>query len=137
MLNVFPTAWPPRLRAILRRPVSLLVNFLVTTRRTASVVLAFWNVVARLLAPLAAVMSVTGWGYWMGPHPVVNRRLMLRVRPFVIVSAADRAMLSVPRVVRHDFDPNPQPIVNRHPSSLTVWLNLILGWRPAASPFVG
>ena len=79
MLNIFPTAWPPRLRVTLRRPVSLLVNFLVTTRRTASVVLAFWNVVARLLAPLAVVMSVTGWGNWMRPHPVVNRRLALSV----------------------------------------------------------
>ena len=107
MLNVFPTAWPPRLHMALGRPVSLLVNFLVTTRRTASVSLAFWSVVARLLAPLAAVMSVAGWGYWMGPHLVANRRLALRARPFVVVSAADRARLCIPRVVRNDFDPNP------------------------------
>ena len=106
MLDVFSTAQPPRLHVTLRRPVPLLVDLLVTTRRTASVVLALRGVVVLFLMSLAAVMSFTGWGYWMRPHPVVNRRLALRVRPFVFVSVADRAMLSIPRMVRNDFDPD-------------------------------
>ena len=137
MLGILATARPSRLNITLRRPVPLLVDLLVATRRTASVVLALRGVVAQFLMPLTAVMSFTGWGYWMRPHPVVNRRLALRVRPFVVVSAADRAMLSISRVVRNDFDPNPQPVVDRHPTSVALRLNLILCWRPAASPSVG
>ena len=137
MLNIFPTEWPPRLHVTLRRPVPLLVDLLVATRQTTSVVLALRDVVTRFLAPLTVVMSVMGWGYWIRPHPIVNRRLAMRVRPFVVVPAADRVMLSIPRVVQNDFDPNSQPVVDRHPTPLAWWLNLILGWRPAASPFVG
>ena len=91
----------------------------------ASVVLAFRGIVARFLMPLSAVVSFTRWGYWMRPHPVVNRRLALRVRPFVAVSAANRAMLFIPRVVRNDFDPDSQPVMDRNPTSKALLLLIL------------
>ena len=104
MLNIFPTTWPPRLCVTLGRPVSMPVDLLVTTRRMASVVLAFCGAVSRLLLSLTAMVCFTGRGRWIRTHPVMNGQLMLGVQPFIIVSEADRAMLFVPRVVRNDFD---------------------------------
>ena len=56
---------------------------------------------------------------------------------FVVVSAADRARLCIPRVVRNDFEPNSQPIMDLHPASLAWRMNLILSRRPTTSPPVG
>ena len=89
MLNIFPTARPSRLHMTLERSVPLLVDLLVATRRTASVVLALRGVVARFLVPLTAMVSFTGRSHWTRPHAVVNGRLALRVRPFVVVPVAD------------------------------------------------